>query len=192
MFDFDGTITNRDSFIEFIRYTCSNRAFITGFIRMSPLLAMYKAGFIPNWKAKEAVMSYFWGGMELEEFNRKGEEFAENILPSICRQAAIDRIREYQSEGWEVVVVSASASNWLKSWAHQLRVKLIATELLIEEGRVTGKIDGRNCYGPEKVARLQTLYRLEDFGEIHAFGDSSGDREMLQIAHRSHYKPFRV
>ena len=32
-FDFDGTLTRRDTLLEFIRYTCGNKAFCKGFLR---------------------------------------------------------------------------------------------------------------------------------------------------------------
>ncbi|HEU5146872.1 MAG TPA: haloacid dehalogenase-like hydrolase, partial [Chryseosolibacter sp.] len=56
---------------------------------------------------------------------------------------------------------------------------------------LTGKILGRNCYGDEKVCRIKEEFDLPSFERIIAYGDSSGDREMLQLANESHYKPWR-
>jgi hypothetical protein len=47
---------------------------------------------------------------------------------------------------------------------------------------LTGRLLGKNCYGPEKVQRLKTLLgSLEDY-VIYTYGDSKGDRELLAIA----------
>ena len=75
-FDFDGTLTTRDSLVEFIRYACGNRAFCWGFLRYSPLLILMKLGYYPNWKVKQQVFSYFFKGMPYEEFAQLGRLFA--------------------------------------------------------------------------------------------------------------------
>ena len=61
---------------------------------------------------------------------------------------------------------------------------LVAVGTLLDvdsRGGITGRLVGRNCRGPEKVARLR-----EHFGRnvtlAAAYGDSSGDREMLAMA----------
>ena len=70
-------------------------------------------------------------------------------------------------------------------------VRLIATNLVIDQGKITGNIDGNNCYGEEKVNRIKQLYDLNSYSIIYAYGDSSGDRPMLALAQKPFYKPFR-
>ena len=55
---------------------------------------------------------------------------------------------------------------------------------------VTGRLDGPNCRGPEKLRRLHEWLRgeeLSDRAEIWAYGDSAGDRELLAGASRSFF-----
>ena len=59
-FDFDGTLTTKDTLLEFIRYVCGDMAFTIGFLRYSPLLVLMKLGLYPNYKAKQKVFSYFF------------------------------------------------------------------------------------------------------------------------------------
>jgi phosphatidylglycerophosphatase C len=55
------------------------------------------------------------------------------------------------------------------------------------DGRCTGRLAGENCRGPEKARRLTEL--LAGRGALTwAYGDSSGDREMLAMARH----PVRV
>jgi len=91
----------------------------------------------------------------------------------------------------QVVIVSASLGYWLRPLCDQNNLELIATKLEILEGKVTGNLLTKNCYGIEKVNRIKEIYALEDFETIYAYGDSRGDREMLKIAHKASYKPFR-
>ena len=59
------------------------------------------------------------------------------------------------------------------------------------DGKITGKLINGNCYGNEKVLRVMRLVNIEDYEEIYAYGDSRGDKELLSIAHKPFYKPFR-
>jgi phosphoserine phosphatase len=56
---------------------------------------------------------------------------------------------------------------------------------------ITGKIVGKNCHGEEKVRRIMEQYVISDYSSIHAYGDTSGDRPMLALAHHSFFRPFR-
>ena len=68
-FDFDGTITSKDSFIEFIRFTHKPISFIIGFLYFSPILILMKLKLYSNFKAKQFVFSYFFKNMEINDFN---------------------------------------------------------------------------------------------------------------------------
>ena len=68
--------------------------------------------------------------------------------------------------------------------------RLLATELEITEGKITGKLRGKNCHGEEKVARIKAAYDLSKFENIFCYGDSEGDKPMLALATQAHYKPF--
>jgi phosphoserine phosphatase len=61
----------------------------------------------------------------------------------------------------------------------------------VKQGIITGKISGRNCHGDEKVCRIKEHFNVSQFSEVIAYGDSAGDKEMLALAHRRYYKPFR-
>jgi HAD superfamily phosphoserine phosphatase-like hydrolase len=112
-------------------------------------------------------------------------------LPRLIRPGALQAINTYKQEHSQVAVVTASAENWVKPWCNKHGLICVGTQLEVQNGIITGKLCGANCYGPEKVKRIQQQFTLSDFEEIVAYGDSSGDREMFAIAHHHHYKPFR-
>jgi phosphoserine phosphatase len=68
---------------------------------------------------------------------------------------------------------------------------VLCTELEVAEGRVTGRLANNNCNGEEKLRRIKAELALEEYSEIYAYGDSSGDTAMLSIATQPHFKPFR-
>ena len=183
-FDFDGTLTRRDTLLEFIRYTCGNKAFCKGFLRYSPLLVLMKLGQYPNWKVKQKVFAYFFKGMPLKDFDQQGRLFA------LVRPKGVDMVKKAQAEDAEVLIVSASIDNWVKPFFHG--VKVVGTQVEVKDGRLTGRFLTRNCYGQEKVNRILALYPHRNEYELIAYGDSAGDKEMLAFADEAHYKPFRV
>lgn len=191
LFDFDGTITTKDTLLEFIRFYHGDVKFVLGFALLSPVISLHLFKIIPNWKAKQFVLSWFFKGEKLSDFDAKCKTFTEKIIPKLIRPQALIAIQNHQKKNDEIVVISASAENWVAPWCNALGVICIATRLEAKDGKLTGNILKKNCYGEEKVIRLQQLYNTADFEFITAYGDSSGDKQMLALAHEPHYKPFR-
>ena len=191
LFDFDGTVTRKDSLFDFIIFYRGRIPFYWGMLWLSPAMVLFKLGIIPNWKAKEKVLSYFFAGESVQAFQDKSQAYARQRLPSIIKESALDKIREFQTEGADIYVVSASAENWLIGWCESLGIQLIATQLEVREAKLTGKIAGSNCYGPEKAVRIQGCIDLSQYDKIYGYGDSRGDREMLALAHFPHYRYFK-
>ena len=189
-FDFDGTLTTKDTLIAFIRYACGNGAFLLGFLLFSPLLVMMKLGLYPNYKAKQKVFSYFFRGMTLEAFDNLCQRFAQDNQ-HLLRPQGIEAINQAFSEGAEVLIVSASIDNWVRPFFENLSFQILGTQIEISDGKLTGRFHTENCYGQEKVNRILALYPNRKDYHLTAYGDSRGDRKMLAFADVSHYKPFR-
>lgn len=190
-FDFDGTITTKDTLLEFIKYSRGKFHFYTGFALNSPWLIAMKLKLISNQKAKERILSWFFRGSDLTTFQQQCDHFAAVMLPGLVRPKALAEIETLRQRNATIVVVSASPENWIQPWAGSNSIKYIATRLEVKENKLTGKIQDRNCYGEEKVARIREAYQLPDYNAIFAYGDSSGDLPMLKLAQTSFYKPFR-
>lgn len=191
-FDFDGTITRKDTLIEFLRFTHGWR-FYAGFALLMPVLVLYRLGVVRNDAAKRIVFSWFYKGWPVDRFNAACAAFATTIR---VRPAALAAIREHLSAGDTVVIVSASIENWVKPWAEANGVGIVlGTRVEVDgQGRITGRFLTPNCYGTEKVGRLErqfpelVLERSSVF--VTAYGDSKGDRELLAFADRGYYKTF--
>lgn len=190
-FDFDGTITTDDSLLKFIRFVVGDIRFLIGLSILSPMLVLYKLKLIPNYKAKQIMLSYFFKGMEAKRFEEVANNYSLTHIQKILRPKAMEKIRWHQMQGHKVVVVSASLECWLHPWCEQNTLELIATKLEIKENKVSGDLRTKNCYGIEKVNRINENYDLHDYEIIFAYGDSRGDKEMLSLANEAHYKPFR-
>ncbi len=190
-FDFDGTITTDDSLLKFIRFVVGDMKFIMGLCVLSPMLVIYKLKLIPNYMAKQMMLSYFFKGMAEKDFMAVASKYSLEHIDTIVRSLAREKIRWHQERGDKVVVVSASLECWLKPWCERNSLELIATRLEIKDDKVSGQLLSKNCYGIEKSNRIQQNYSLDEYETIYAYGDSRGDKEMLDLAHKKYYKPFR-
>jgi phosphatidylglycerophosphatase C len=189
-FDFDGTITTRDTLLEFIKFAKGKRAFYCGFLYNIFYLVAYKIKLISNQAAKEKVLSYFFKDLDVNEFNKLTEDFSRKKLSSLVRPGAEKEIVRLQNENFVVVIVSASPENWIRHWCKERNLILIASELELRDGKISGKILGKNCHGQEKVRRILEKYVLEEYDEIYAYGDTKGDLPMLGLATKPFYQPF--
>lgn len=192
LFDFDGTITTKDTFLEFIKYYHGVFRFLWGFVLLSPWIVLFRFGLIPNWKAKQYTLRWFFKGESIADFNKKSEAFCRTIVPGLIRPKAREEITRHLTEGADVVIISASAENWVRPWCTANNLNCLATQLEVKDDRITGNISGFNCYGTEKQKRIQACYTLSDYDEVIAYGDSRGDLEMLSLAQQQYYKPFRT
>ena len=190
-FDFDGTITAKDTLLEIIKYQKGTARFYFGFLLNSPFLIGLKLKIISNQNVKERMLTHFFKGMDLSSFQEACDLFAVKVLPSIIRAGAIAEINKLKESGFEVVVVSASVENWIKKWCDDAGIGLIASRLEIVNNRLSGRLAGKNCNGEEKAIRIRSAYNLAHYNDIYAYGDSGGDKQMLALATKAIYKPFR-
>lgn len=194
-FDFDGTLTKRDSLIEFIRFARGNGSFFLGFLKYLPLLVLMKLHLYPNYKAKQKIFAHFFEGMAIDEFNALCQRFAESNKGMLNRWM-VSNLNHALEEGSEAVIVSASIDNWVQPFFPN--VKVLGTKIEVVDGKVTGKFLTKNCYGKEKVNRIMEEYPERHEYQLIAFGDSRGDKEMLAFADEgtrighSHFSVFKV
>ncbi len=190
LFDFDGTLTFRDSFLDFLLFTCGKLRCIAGFAFLLPVMAGYKTKIISNQSAKEIVYQHFLKGWEEKRFMEYCRAYARERLPEILSPPAWNKMEWHLQNKHTVVIVSASLEEYLQPWAEQFDIQVIGSRLKFKDGCFTGKLDGLNCYGPEKVRRIRTELHPEQFQEVYAYGDSEGDREMLQLSDHPFYRRY--
>ena len=73
-----------------------------------------------------------------------------------------------------------------------LPIIVLGTKVEVDAaGCLTGRFATPNCYGPEKVRRIEAVWPHREQYDVSAFGDSRGDKEMLAYADQAYFKPFR-
>ncbi|MEJ1959737.1 MAG: HAD-IB family phosphatase [Nitrosomonadales bacterium] len=90
------------------------------------------------------------------------------------------------------MIISASLELYVQPWGTSAGFDdVIATKLeMAGDGCTTGKLSGANCFGIEKIRRLEALLGTREGYTLYAYGDSRGDRELLSSADYAYYKKF--
>lgn len=186
-FDFDGTLTVRDSYTAFLLWSAGPAGGALGLARMLPALAVYPIH-RDRGRLKAIATTVFLKGLTREKLEARAERFAAAKWEAMMRPDALAAWAGHADT--ERVIVTASPESVVAPFAARLGAdRLIGTRLLFMDGRVAGCFEGANCRGPEKVARLEQVYG-RDLRLAAAYGDTSGDREMLAIADRPGMKVF--
>ncbi len=190
-FDFDGTITTKDTLLVFIRFVKGPLAFGAGLLLFSPVLIAFKLKWYPNWKAKQLLFSYFFKGMTCSDFNEWSNRFG-LMYQHLIRPKAREAICQHLDQDHEVVIVSASIENWVLPFATQLGItSLLCTQIEVDaNNRLTGRFASANCHGKEKIRRILGRYPNRSEYHLIAYGDSNGDKPMLEFADEGFYKAF--
>lgn len=192
LFDFDGTITYKDSFAGFIKYAVGQTRFYLGIACLTPVFLGFLLSLIRPWRAKELMSIFFFGGRDVHKFEELASQYSREELPKIVREIARKRMEWHKQQGDTVVIVSASIDLWLKDWCEAQHVDLIATKLEEKDGRITGRFLTKNCNGREKVKQIEERFDLKGFDYIYAYGDRPGDRPMLAVANERYYRWKRI
>ncbi|MGH9111840.1 MAG: HAD-IB family hydrolase [Acidimicrobiales bacterium] len=182
-FDFDGTLSRRDTLVPFLRQACG-----TGRLAGALARAIARRRARDRDALKVALVSELFRGWPAERLEALGRAYVPALLEGL-RPELLDRTRWHRREGHATVIVSASLGAYLRPLADQLELDAaLAVELVAGgDGRLTGEVvGGLNTRGPEKVARLagwlDARYGPDHDVELWAYGDSAGDEALLARA----------
>ena len=193
-FDFDGTLTKRDTFMPFLARGLGWPRFLLALLKCSPWLAAFALRLIPNHVAKQKLMRVTLQGQTITEMDDWTNRWLAQNFPGQLQTWTMARLAEHQQQGHCCVMVSASPDIYLKRVAQQLGFDaLLCTEMAVVDGRLTGLMKTPNCHGEQKVLRLKA-WMAGRFGAdaegatLYAYGDTSGDKPMLRMAARAFYQ----
>ncbi len=189
-FDFDGTLTVRDSFTAFLRWRMTWPQSALGLLRLAPALLVYLVT-RDRGRLKAASVRVFLRGVSRAALEREAERFAEAEAHRLFRPDALRCWAAHGTTGERRVIVTASPEEVVAPFAARLGADALMGSRLrwTDDDRVGEGLDGPNCRGPEKVRRLRARFGPSvSVGD--AYGDTSGDAEMLAFAQRGHMRRF--
>ncbi len=184
-FDFDGTITRGDCLGPFLASVVGRARLSRALAFRSPALAGALVGFGDRDAEKERLVGKLLAGRSAAEVRDAGARFADRLVTEQpFRSETLERLAWHRGEGHELVIVSASLDVYLEPLAPAFGVDhVLCTGLEVGgDGRLTGRLLGGNVRGHEKARRLRAWLGDDGPVELWAYGNSSGDRELLAMA----------
>ena len=194
-FDFDGTLTRRDTFTPFLARGLGWPRFLLALFMCSPWLAAYALRLVPNNVAKQKLMLATLKGRSTTEMDDWTTRWLAQDFPGQLREDAMAQLAQHQQAGHCCVMVSASPDIYLVRVAEQMGFDaLLCTGMAVDSGHLTGWMRTPNCHGEQKVLRLKA-WMAERFGAdaagavtLYAYGDTAGDKPMLRMAEHAWYR----
>lgn len=190
-FDFDGTLTTRDSFSSFLKWRAGRRGWLIGCLRLTPEALAY-VFHRDRGRIKAAAVKQFLKGVSRSRLEADARAFAEKYSRSLLRPDAVLTWKRWRTEPVQLGIVTASPEIVVAPFARGLGADyLIGTTLAFDaQDCVIGGYTSPNCRGPEKVVRLKQAFG-PDFELRAAYGDTTGDREMIAMAQIVGYRVFK-
>lgn len=181
-FDFDGTLYKKDSLLEFTKFSRGNLSFYIGLFLLSPYLITLKLRLYSNEKAKNKFIHHFFKDYKYDDFNTLCRNFALAKIEQDLDLETYSKFLNHLENNHLVYIVTASIPEWIEPWSNQFGVLVIGTKIEIKNNLLTGNFSTKNCFGIEKVNRIKEIVNLDEFDEIHVYGNGKGDLEMLALS----------
>lgn len=190
-FDFDGTLTVRDSFLAFLKWRAGRRRYAWGLVRLAPSAVAYLIH-RDRGRIKAAAVREFLLGVRRDRLEADARAFAEQFSRGLLRPDAVAAWKRWRCERVRLVIVTASPDLIVAPFGRGLGADaVLGTKLMFDaEDRATGAFSTPNCRGPEKVMRLVAAFG-PNFELKAAYGDTGGDQEMLARAQIRGYRVFK-
>lgn len=192
LFDFDGTITTRETFGDFMRCAVTPLRRALGAPLFAPMLAGYKLGLVSGTRIRHHVAAFGFRGVPAAHAHAAGERFAAEFLPGLLRPEAMQRTAWHRAQGDIVVLVSGGLDFYLAPWCRQHGLELICSTMETRAGRLTGRYHGAQCVGEEKARRVCERHDLATYDQCYAYGDTHEDGAMLALAHKRFYRGVEI
>lgn len=188
-FDFDGTLTKEDTMFSYLKFY-NKKKFFRNFVKYTPLFILVKLKLASAEKVKKSFIASILKGETEEKIREKSILFFEKNYPKIIRENALEFINNIDRDKTECLLVTASLDIWIVPFAEKLGMELISTQAKFDNGIYTGLFLTKNCNGQEKVNRIKKVIEGKKFHKTIAFGDTSGDQEMLNWANEGFFRFF--
>lgn len=176
VFDFDGTIYQGDSFLDFCWYYYKKKPWRVWFLVFQIFgYGLWKLKFLSATKFKSLFIQYVLWDSD-EEIERLSSGFWHNNHRFNLK--VIDQLNNFKYEGHLVVVASASPALFIQQACFKLGADAVLGTELVAQGR--RHIIQINCRGDEKLNRID--FQFPDCQIVAAFSDNLDDLPLLEKA----------
>ena len=127
-------------------------------------------------------------GLNYELLSNEAEKYYKDVIkPNLIKETLFE-LEKLKKEHYEIVIVSGGYDIYLRYFSYDYKVDhLLCSNLLFKNNIFTGSLDGKDCMGEEKIARIKKSLGLIDLKscESIAFSDSISDMPLLKFAKKA-------
>ena len=184
-FDFDGTVSKRDTLVPFVAGVAGPARFAAVCGRLGLSGARRRVDLMARDDVKAELARLVFRGRTEDEIRSRADRYGKALLASRLRSFMVDRVTAHVDAGHDTLFVSASLTYYIEPIAHALGMDaVIAVELEAIDGVFTGELARPNVRAHEKVVRLDEWTAATGGGdrELWSYGNSSGDHALLAAA----------
>lgn len=192
LFDFDGTLTDSESYGPFLRMALPPERLRAGRWRVAPWVVGYRIGMVSGVRVRARVAEVGLRGASAAEYREAGARFAREWIPAHLRPEAMARLDWHRDRGDTIAVVSGAFDAYLEPWCRAQGVVALCSSLEDDGDRLSGHYAGLQCVAAEKVRRARERFDFSTFARVHAYGDTREDRELLALADERWYRGQRM
>lgn len=181
-FDFDGTLTTRDTLLLFLIHCVGAMRLIINLPLILPNIILYLTRIITNEEAKERILTILLKNRSFADLDHYARSFAYSKISQYINPEIFAKLEYHKEHGHKVIIISANLAIYLRYWVAMHKLDgVIATEIEFVNNIATGHLATRNCYGEHKVTRLSQYLAQTGlkFSYSYAYGNSRGDYELL-------------
>ena len=189
VFDFDKTITTKHTFWRFLKFVIGTPSFIFLFFRYFRNVIKVLQKKMDVMQLRKMVLVDIFENYSWDKYLWKSKNFANTKINSWINKEAIEKLEFHKSQNHIIALVSNATEEYLNEWAKDIGFDLIiGTKLEVVEGKLTGRTKGGDCFGLNKLIRLEEMVGSLSNYELYVYGDSRGDAELLSKAQYPFYR----
>lgn len=199
VFDFDGTLSRRDTLVPFLAKVAGPARFASVCARLGLSGARGTVDIRNRDEVKEEMIRLLFARRSEDELRSRGELYARDLLSDALRPMVVDRLHRHRGLGHTTVIVSASLVYYLDPVAREFGIDgVIGVEPEVVDGRLTGALARPNVRAEEKSARLREWLGVAHEGPLGVpmwgYGNTSGDHALLEMSDRAYWlgRPTKV
>jgi len=184
LFDLDGTITRYDTYRRFLIWVaCRHPACWPNLWRLPLGIGSYLLKLQDNAWLKAHFLASIMGGLHWKRVVALRDGFLDHLMTAGLRSGAIEALKCHQQRGDRLVLATASFDFYARELAYRLGFeRVICTRSAWDSnGCLIGTLPEGNCYGRQKVARIQSdLPRTWLKWTKRAYTDDHSDLPLMQ------------
>ena len=185
VFDLDGTVTRRDTFVPYLRGWLQRHPARRRRLAMLAAVIRHLATGLDRGRLKSDLLRACMGGAGQAEVDAWSDEFVAGLDAAMLCPDALAAIASHRADGDRLVLLSASVDLYVPRIGRRLGFdETICTGVAWRDGQLDGRLTTANRRGEEKRRCIDALRQRFPGARLAAYGNSRSDLPHLVAVDR--------